>query len=103
MSIRYEIPLIAQSQSFKVALAGVSYLMTLHWCNASASWMLDVASSSGTLLVGSIPLVAGTDLLAPYAYMNFGGALTCATDSDADAIPTYANLGSQSHLYFATP
>jgi hypothetical protein len=103
MSTRYEIPLINQSQTFKVVLMGVSYQMTVHWCSASNSWMLDVADANGNLIIGSIPLVTGADLLAPYVYMNFGGTLTCSTDNNADAIPTYANLGSQSHLYFTTP
>jgi hypothetical protein len=55
------------------------------------------------MLVSGIPLVTGVDLLAPYAYLGFGGELLVATDGNTAAVPTYANLGTGSHLYFVTP
>jgi hypothetical protein len=100
MSTSFEVPLRNQSQTFKIALAGKTYGLTVHWCNAANCWMMDIADSLNNLMIGSIPLVTGTDLLAPYAYLNFGGVLTVATDNNADAIPTYPNLGINSHLYF---
>jgi hypothetical protein len=103
MTTRYEIPLTAENQTFKVALAGVNYGMTLRWNGQAAAWVLDIRDSLGNLLIGAIALITGTDLLAPYAYMNFGGTLTVASDNNADAIPTQSNLGSISHLYFTTP
>ncbi len=42
----------------------------------------------------------GSDLLAPYAYLNFGGKLVAQTTNDTNAVPTMANLGSSGNLYF---
>jgi hypothetical protein len=41
--------------------------------------------------------------LQQYQYLGFGVALLVATDGDLDAVPTYDNLGQQSHLYFYVP
>lgn len=109
----YEVPLKGQSQTFTIALAGVTYQMTLMWraseptrfppssqANTAGQWVLDMADALGNPLVSGIPLVTGVDLLAPYAYMGFTGSLVVQTDHDTDALPTYSNLGSTSHLYF---
>lgn len=103
MSTRYEIPLTAENQTFTTTLAGINYGMTLRWNDQILAWVLDIYDANGNLLIGGIALVTGIDLLAPYAYMNFGGTLTVASDNNADAIPTQTNLGSMSHLYFTTP
>lgn len=103
MSTRYEIPLTPENQTFSVVLAGIKYLMTLRWNDQATAWVLDIYDANSNLLLGGIALVTGGDLLAPYAYMNFGGALTVASDNNADAVPTQTNIGSLSHLYFTTP
>lgn len=103
MTVRYEIPLTPENQSFTVSLAGVTYGMTLRWNDQAAAWVLDIYDSLGNLLIGAIALITGADLLAPYTYLNFGGTLTVASDNNADAVPTQTNLGSMSHLYFTTP
>ena len=100
---KYEIPLKPNSQSFAIALAGVTYNLTLIWNSILVSWVLDIADVNKNPILQGIPLVTGTDLLAPFSYLNFGGTLTCSTDNNADAIPTYNDLGSTSHLIFTTP
>lgn len=100
MALRYEIPLTPQNQTFRVALSGVTYSMRLRWIDVMNTWSLDLSDESGKLLVGSIPLVTGSDLLGPYQYLMIPGTLTVASDHNSDAIPTASNLGIESHLYY---
>jgi hypothetical protein len=99
----FEIPTSPEAQTFSIALAGVTYQLTLVWNNMSNSWTLNIADSSLNPLVSGIALVANVDLLEPYAYMNFGGMLIAQTDNNVTMPPTYDNLGSLGHIYFVTP
>lgn len=100
----YEVPLSAQPQFFNIKLGSTTYRVNLYWSNATGSWNIDLYDQTGTTpIITGIPLVTGTDLLAPYGYMNFGGQLVVQTDGDINAIPTYSNIGTSSHLYFVTP
>lgn len=116
----FEVPLSPQAQRFSIALGGVSYQVTLLWrdlrsANAvgpggealgderQGGWVLDFATAEGAPLLQGVPLVTGTDLLAPYATLGFVGSLVVQTDHDPGATPTSDNLGSASHLYFVTP
>ena len=96
----YEIPLSPQPQKFSVALAGVTYNMTVKWNDNRANWFLDIADDSDQPIVGGIPLTTGNDLLAQYKYLGFGGQLQVQTDFDTSQIPSYDNLGVSSHLFF---
>lgn len=98
----YEIPLTPQAQSFNIQLNQVSYTFTLMWREVDniGGWVLDIADASGNPLVQGIPLVTGCDLLKQYGYLGIGGGLWVLTDGDPDAVPTFQNLGLQSHLYF---
>ncbi len=102
MSTVYEIPLVAQAQQFSISLANVTYNINLYWNPAAVCWVLDFYDSNNNPVLRGVPLVTGVDLLAQYPYMRFGGTLTCATDHNADAVPTYSNIGTTSHLYFTT-
>jgi hypothetical protein len=101
----YEIPLSPQAQTFLVTLVGVQYRFTVQYRDApNGGWTLDIATGAGAVLVAGIPLVTGANLLAQYAYLNIGVPLYVATDGDLTAVPTFQNLGQESHLYFtATP
>jgi hypothetical protein len=96
----YEIPLNGQPQRLQITLANVAYQLTVQWRN-SAGWVMDIAKQDGTPVIQGVPLVTGTDLLAQYRYLGIGGSLVVSTDADPDAVPTYTNLGTASHLYFA--
>jgi hypothetical protein len=98
----YEIPLTPEPQSFTIQLGGIDYYMTLAWNRASACWVLDIADEDRLPIVNGIPLVTGLDLLEPYAHLGFTGALLVQTDFDADAVPTFDNLGITGRLYFVT-
>lgn len=99
----YLIPTTSTPATFTVSLAGVEYQLTLRW-NASdeGGWVLDIdlPDNAGSLVDG-IPLVTGCDLLAPYAYLGFGGSLVVWSE-DSDAAPTEDNLGTGPGLYFVT-
>lgn len=100
-----ELPLAGSPKTFSTTLAGVTYQMRTSYCaagNDEGGWSLDIADAQSDPLISGIPLVTGADLLAQYDYMNFGGTLYCITDADYTAAPTYANLGTTSHLYFET-
>lgn len=104
MATTYEIPLSSDPQSFSIQLEGITYNLTLTYRDADmGGWLLNIADVGGNALVNGIPLVTGRDLLEPYSYLGLGGALWASTDADPDAVPTYANLGTASHLYFVVP
>lgn len=103
MASVYEIPLTAGAQRFFVTLAGVQYQFSLYWRDAeNGGWILDIADTGGNAIVSGIPLVTGADLLAQYGYLGIKGTLQVQTDGTPDAVPTYSNLGTASHLYFVT-
>jgi hypothetical protein len=95
------IPLQPTNQTFTITLAGVQYQFTVTWNDANQAWTLDIADGTGANpIVSGIPVVTGVDLLAPYAYLNFGGQLIAQTTNNTNAVPTLANLGTSGNLYF---
>ena len=98
----YKIPATNEPQTFSIVLAGVNYQLTTTWNYEANSWTLDIADSQGNPIVNGIALVAGADLLGPYAYLNFGGSLFVLSDSGNYAIPTFSDLGTGSKLIFKT-
>lgn len=98
----YEIPLTPNAQQFFITLGPTQYVMTLIYRDTiEGGWVLDIADAAGVPIVQGIPLVTGADLLAAYPDKNFSGKLLVATDGDGSAVPTFANLGTASHVYFA--
>ena len=96
----YVIPLRPEPQSFSLALAGKEYRLTVRWRDAAeGGWLLDIqsAENSAPILMG-LPLVAGCDLLRPFAYLNFGGELRV----DGDLPPAFENLGAGVDVLFVT-
>lgn len=74
--------------------------MNYQWNRFSQSWAVDVSDEDGNALVTSVPIVTGCDLLAQFGYLGFSGQLIAQTDGDPQAVPTFANLGTQGHVYF---
>ncbi|MBB3004356.1 hypothetical protein FHX57_006738 [Paraburkholderia tropica] len=99
MTTYYEIPLSAEPQTFNITLAGTTYGFTVRWNVQNASWIIDIADSSGDAILSGIPMVTGADLLAQYGYLDFGFQLVAQTDNSPDTVPTYDTLGVTSHLY----
>lgn len=100
MSQAFEIPLQPINQSFNISLAGKTYILRVFWCEPNASWVLNIADSSGKALLSGIPLVTGSDLLSPFPYAGIGGRLYVATDNSPAEAPGKTSLGVSGHLYF---
>jgi hypothetical protein len=106
MAAQFEIPLSSANQTLSIALNGVSYVLRFIFCqttDAAACWLLDINDQNDNPIVCGIPLVTGADLLGQYQYLGFGFILYCFSDSVSSDIPTFANLGTTSHLYFQVP
>ena len=90
-------------QTFSISLGGTTYQLTFHYHNVDmGGWVLDIADASNKPILCGIPLVLGVDLLAQYAYLNFGGMLVVMNDGGGTAVPTFQNIGKDSHIYFVT-
>lgn len=96
----FEIPLQPIPQKFNIILSNTEYNLLVLWNNINQCWCVDIFDSNEVLIVGSIPLVTGTDLLLPYTNLGFKGQLIALTDHDVDAIPTFEDLGITGHLYW---
>lgn len=101
MATLYEIPLTATPQQLMVPLSGVTYQLTIVYRNcAGGGWFMDIADINLVPLICGIPLVTGANLLEQYAYMGIIGEMYVSTDGDNAAVPTFDNLGTDSHLYY---
>jgi hypothetical protein len=103
-----EIPLISAQQTFTMLINGINYTFTFAYRDVEdGGWTMDIADAVGNSIIGGIPLVTGSNLLEQYSYLGIllpGQALFVASDGQqADAVPTYTNLGAQSHLYLYSP
>jgi len=98
----FEIPLSPNQQKFFITLSGITYQLVFKWNNDpySGGWVLDIYDVNQNLILGGEPLVTGCDLLAQYAYLGIVGQLIVETDHDVDAVPTFDNLGVNSHLFY---
>jgi hypothetical protein len=101
MTTLLEVPLSAVPTVFPISLGGFRVYLQLTWRNAGGSgWVLDILDADRSGLVLGLPLVTGIDLLGQHRHLGIPGALYVATDVNVDAVPTYTNLGTGSHLYF---
>lgn len=99
----FEIPLQSTPQKLSIALGDTTYVLTITWNPPSQCWILSIADANNVPVAEGIALVTGADLLEQLDYLGFTGALIVETDHDIDALPTFENLGSTSHVYFVTP
>lgn len=104
----FEIPLFSSPQTMGITLGGVAYNLRFLYRDSQgaypnilpAGWIMDLLDQNNNLLAGALPLITGLDILEQYRYLGVGGGLFVATDGDPDAVPTYENIGTASHLYF---
>ena len=96
----YEIPLTPEPQRFSVQLGGLTYIVRFLWCPPAACWMFDLADALGNMLVNSIPVVTGLDMLAQHTHLGIQGALITQTDYQPDLIPGFDSFGDTGRLYF---
>jgi hypothetical protein len=65
-------------------------------------WFMDIATDGGTPIACGLPLVTGSNILGQFEYVNMNGMMAVMSDGDTDAIPTFFNLGVQSHLLWVS-
>lgn len=100
-----EIPLSPQPQTFLITLSGQQYRLTFRW-NADpqlGGWFMDIQNNQGALLLGGAPLITGANILEQYDYLGIGGSIIVQTDHTTDDVPTYENLGINSHVFYLVP
>jgi len=101
-----EIPLSGTPQFFTIALAGATYQLVFTYrdapstCAGGGGWVMDINDYQGNPIAWHSSLVTGADLLAQFGYLNFGGQLWVKSDGVPDDVPTFADLGTGSHLYW---
>ena len=89
----------SQPQNLQTSINGITYTIKVRWCDPFDCWVLDLSDISNNPIIQGIPLVTGVDLLGQYGYLDLGFSLVVQTNNDANAVPTFANLGSQGNLY----
>jgi hypothetical protein len=96
------IPLLSIPQTFQIQLAGINYQLTVKWNAADeAGWQFDLSDAdTNTPILAGQPFITGTSCLAGLEYLGIGGDFWIYTNGDADAVPTFTNLGVDSNLYF---
>lgn len=102
----FEIPLSGSPETFSISLNGTTYALTLQFRdNSEGGWTLDIADADRVMIVAGIPLITGANLLEQYGHLGIAGgaALYMANTAGGDAVPTYANLGTDTHLVLVTP
>ena len=93
----------------RVELLGVTYTLHFQWNKRAACWVLDIYDSTDQLkALCGIPLVTGADLLEQFLYIDLGRhafmtAMTIGPGAPPDQVPTFWNLGTDSHLYLTSP
>jgi hypothetical protein len=103
----FEIPLSGTPQQFMMQFGDTTYQFVFIYRNASvaggAGWVVNINDNLGNPVVCGIPLVTGADLLAQYGYLAFNGAMVVLSDGVPQAVPTFDNLGTDSHVYWIIP
>jgi len=107
MSTIWEIPLSPRAQRMVIDMGGIEYTLHFNYNRVSQTWIMDVHDANDVPFINGIPLVTGTDLLGQFRYMGIGGGLPVVTMTiglghSPDEIPTYENLGVDSHVYYKT-
>ncbi len=82
-------------------MAGKNYNCTCKFNDApEGGWVLDFADSeTNTSIIANLPLITGRNIFDGLDYLEFGCSLYVYTDGNAEAVPTYENLGIESNVY----
>lgn len=87
MASIYFVPLRDGPQGLRIALSGIVYQIRVRYSARVDLWVLDIADADGTSMVRDIPMVMGSDLLAQYRHLGFGGALVVRNAATGDDTP----------------
>ena len=94
------LPFTNTPQRFEIELSGRGYIVQCRWNAQGRYWFVDFADAdtSEWLFMG-LPLVAGVDILQQYRHL-VQGQIFIYTDGDANAPPTFENLGKEGNVYY---
>ena len=99
-----EIPVTSKPQRFSFWLANQTWVWKLYWLRPMSCWVIDICDFDGTVIIGGIPLVAGTDLLGQFQYtgaMTPGSMVIISDHRWPDETVGYDELGTVGHIYWA--
>lgn len=96
------LPLLNVPQEFFITMSERELRIVNKWNDSlEGGWVLDIYDDNTNLpIIMNIPLITGANLLEQYEYLNLVGALYVFTDGDETAVPTLANLGIESNVYY---
>jgi len=97
-----EIPLQPTPQLLGVTLNSIDYKLRVVWNDQNQSWVMDIMDANNNAIAMGLPLVTSNDLLEQLEYLGIGGQMLVQTDFYTTDVPTFENLGSTGHLYFAS-
>ena len=100
MAQYYEVPLTAKPQTFQIQLLDKVWILRVSWNHMVSLWQLDIYDAEQVLVLGSIPIVTGVDLVGQHQHLGFGGSLVVQSDNEPYRIPDLATLGGNSRLIF---
>lgn len=101
MSTPFVVPfLIGQPQKLSIVLSATRFNLRVYWNDPNQCWNLDISDASNNAILQGIPLITGANLLSQYAYLGIPGKLIVQTTNNADAVPTFTNLGNTGNLYY---
>lgn len=86
-------------------LDGRRYLLKLSWYARASTWLLDIRSSTGTMLLAGIPVRVGQDLLRPHVGDDLPGdghgSLVAIDTSGSGTDPGRNDLGTRVVLVYS--
>ncbi|MBX4259730.1 hypothetical protein KTC96_24710 (plasmid) [Clostridium estertheticum] len=96
----YIVPLTpSPNQSFTCIIPidskSITFNFFLRYNTQAECWIMQLSDSKQTIIIDSIPLLCGTNLLAQYSYMKIGSAYIVKVDTTlASDKPDDINLGT---------
>jgi hypothetical protein len=89
---------------FTVTLTGMTYVLHVRWNDRAGRWYFDLADSSDVLLVSSVPLLIGRNLLGRYALEGLPtGTLMVVDDTGQGTEPGRDAWGVSHSLVYVEP
>lgn len=95
----FRIPLLNIPQRFEINLAGNDLILETQWDYLNTTWFVSIFDSiTQDILLSSLPLVTGSNLVSQFNYLDFNFSLVVVSEGDILAVPTEDNLGTTSNL-----
>lgn len=99
----YEIPLTQDpDQNFNCSILlldkNISLYFRVRYNSMAKYWVVTVSDSSGNILLDSIPLITGIDLLEQFKHLGIGSAIIVNVGTTLTDSPDDTSLGSRFKL-----